>query len=258
METGLRGRRALVTGASKGLGYAVAAALAAEGCRVAISSRSDAHIRAAAESLGGEVVAMAADVSQPDECADLIDWATTALGGLDVLVVNAGGPPSGGIAGLDEAQWRHAFDLTLMSAVRLSQGCLPALRESGHGAILFLTSISVKQPIPNLVLSNSLRAGVIGFAKTLAGEAAPEVRVNSIATGWFATDRTTQLLSDGAARQGLPADEVLRQRAAQIPLGRMGRADELAAAAVFLCGDAASFITGATLSVDGGESRGLL
>jgi 3-oxoacyl-[acyl-carrier protein] reductase len=250
----------LVTGASKGLGYAVAEALLAEGCRVAICSHDAARIEAAATMLrsrGGEVHALVADVSQPDECADLVQWAIDQMGGIDVLVNNAGGPPAGRFDALDEAAWRRAFDLTLMSAVRLTRDALPSLRESGHGSIVNLTSITVKNPIDGLVLSNSLRPAVIGMAKTLAREAAPAVRVNNIATGWVATDRTIELASARARAGGRSMEEVMADQAAAIPMGRLGRPEELAAAAVFLAGDCASFITGVTLSVDGGEDRGL-
>lgn len=250
-----------MTGASKGLGYAVAEALLAEGSVVAICSHDAARIEAAATMLrarGGKVHGLVADVSQPDECADLVQWAVDQMGGLDVLVTNAGGPPSGRFDELDEAAWRRAFDLTLMSVVRLSRDALPALRESGHGAIVNLTSISVKNPIEGLVLSNSLRAGVTGMARTLSREAAPAVRVNNIATGWIATDRTVELGNARARATGMDLDQVMEAQVAAIPIGRLGRPEELAAAAVFLAGDCASFITGVTLTVDGGQDRGLL
>lgn len=260
MDLGLTGKRALVTAASKGLGRAIAAALLTEGCRVVVSSSDDTRIEAAATELragGGEVHAMAADVSQPDEVAELVDFALHQLGGLDVLVCNAGGPPPGTLEGLDEAQWRHAFDLLLMSTVRLSRAAMPALKDGG-GVILNLTSSTVREPIEGLILSNSLRAAVTGMAKTISREAAPEVRVNNIATGVVLTDRIHQLAEYNAARAGTSKEEALEAMAKAVPLGRLGRPEELAAAAVFLCSDAASYITGVTLAVDGGSARSLL
>ncbi|MGI8609320.1 MAG: SDR family oxidoreductase [Candidatus Dormibacteria bacterium] len=259
MELGLRGKRALVTAASKGLGQAIAAALAAEGCRLVVSSSDEGRIKTARDELaaaGGEVHAMAADVSQPDEVADLVDFAIHQLGGLDILVCNAGGPPAGTFDDLDEAQWRHAFDLLLMSTVRLARAALPALRDGG-GVILNLTSSSVKEPIDGLILSNSLRAAVTGMAKTLSREAAPEVRVNNIATGIVLTDRIHHLAAYNADRAGITREEALENMARAVPLGRLGQPEELAAAAVFLCSDAASYISGVTLAVDGGSARSL-
>ena len=259
MDLGLKGKRALVTAASAGLGRAIAERLLAEGCRVAICSSDSGRIETAAAELragGGEVHWRAADVAQPDEVADLVEWAVQTMGGLDILVTNAGGPPPGNLASLDEAQWRHAFDLTLMSVVRLCRASLPALRDGG-GVILNLTSRSVKEPIDNLILSNSLRAAVTGMAKTLSREAAPEVRVNNIATGTVMTDRIHHLADDTAARLGVTREEALARMTEAIPLGRIGRPEELAAVAAFLCSDAASYVTGVSLDVDGGAARSL-
>jgi len=259
VDTGLRGRRALVTAASRGLGFATARALAAEGCRVVISSSDDKRIQASAQSLrndGQDVVARAADVSQADQCRALVDWATTTLGGLDVLVNNTRGPTFGTVAELDDQAWTDAFNLVLMSAVRLTRASLPALRRA-HGAIVNLTSIAAHQPVDNLVLSNALRPAVVAMGKTLAKEAAPEVRVNSILTGRFETDRIVEENRHQAAKLGIDVEEVRARSIRTIPLGRYGRPEELAAAVVFLAGDRASFITGTTLAVDGGEYGGL-
>ena len=255
----MKGKRTLVTAASKGLGRAIAEAFLAEGCRLVISSSDDSRIQATAAELradGREVHAMAADVSQPDEVADLVDFALHQLGGLDILVCNAGGPPPGRLEALDEAQWRRAFDLLLMSTVRLSRTAMPALRDGG-GVILNLTSSTVREPIDGLILSNSLRAAVTGMAKTISREAAPDVRVNNIATGVVLTDRIYQLAAFNAARAGTSREAALEAMAKLVPLGRLGRPEELAAAAVFLCSDAASYITGVTLTVDGGSARSL-
>ncbi|MDP9326157.1 MAG: SDR family oxidoreductase [Candidatus Dormibacteraeota bacterium] len=259
METGLRGKRALVTAASKGLGYAVAGALLREGCRVAISSSNHERIQAAAQRLSseGDVIAMAADLAQADECADLVDWALHQLGGLDVLVNNAPGPPPGTFESMDEAQWRHAFDSLLMSAVRVTRAALPALKADPGGVVVNLTSLTAKQPIDLLLLSNALRPAILGMAKTLSREAAPAVRVNNIATEHILTDRIRQIAAVRAEGKGVTVEEELETWGRETPLGRFGTAEELANAAVFLASDAASFITGATLAVDGGMDRGL-
>jgi 3-oxoacyl-[acyl-carrier protein] reductase len=260
VDTGLRGRRALVTAASKGLGFASARALGAEGCSVAISSSNAQHLEAAAQALrqeGHEVHARVADLRQAAQCMSLAEWAVATLGGLEVLVNNTRGPAFGRVEELDDAAWAHAFELVLMSAVRLSRAALPALRRGGGGAIVNLTSIAAHQPVDNLVLSNALRPAVVATGKTLAKEAAPEVRVNSILTGRFETDRIIEENRHQAVTVGITVDEVRARSVRQIPLGRYGRPDELAAAVVFLAGDASTFITGTTLAVDGGEYPGL-
>jgi len=259
VETGLRGRRALVTAASRGLGFASARALAAEGCRIAIASSDEERIQAAASALrdeGYDVVARVADVRQADQCRDLVAWATATLGGLEVLVNNTRGPILGSVAELDDQAWAEAVNLVLMSAVRLTRASLPTLRRS-RGTIVNLTSIAAHQPVDNLVLSNALRPAVVAMGKTLAKEAAPEVRVNSILTGRFETARIVEENRHQALKLGVDPSEFTAASIRNIPLGRHGRPEELAAAVVFLAGDAASFITGTTLAVDGGEYRGL-
>ena len=260
MNTGLSGRRALITAASKGLGFASARALAAEGCVVALSSSDDARIQGAAKMLranGSQVFAKVADLRRPDDCASLVDWAVEQLGGLDVLVNNTRGPVLGRVEDLDDTAWLDAFNLVLMSAVRLSRAATPALQRDGGGVIVNLTSIAANQPVDNLVLSNTLRPGVVALGKTLAKELAPLIRVNSILTGRFATDRILEENQYHAKELNLHESEVAARSVQNIPLGRYGRPDELANAVVFLAGDASSFITGATLAVDGGEHLGL-
>lgn len=260
MDTNLRGRRALVTAASRGLGLAVARALAQEGCRLAISSSNEQRIQSTAAILrneGGDVIGMQADVSQAIACDQLVASAVSELGGLDVLVANTRGPILGQVETMGDDTWHQAFNLVLMSAVRLARAALPALRASGNGVIVNLTSIAAREPVEYLVLSNALRPAVVGFGKTLAKEVAPTVRVNSILTGRFLTDRITEENRFRALELGIEPNEVARRSVQSIPLGRYGRPEELASAAVFLAGDCSSFMTGATLTVDGGESRGL-
>jgi 3-oxoacyl-[acyl-carrier protein] reductase len=257
VETHLRGRIALVTAASKGLGFACARALASEGCRVAMSSSRSETLDAAVGQLAAEgfdVAGHRADLSIASECDALVDWTAEQFGGIDVLINNTRGPRLGLVDELSDDDWTGAFDLVFMSALRVTRRALPHLR-SRRGSVINLTSIAAHQPVDGLVLSNVLRPGVVGLGKTLAKEAAPEVRVNSILTGRFLTDRIVEENRYRATQLGVSEDDVAARATASIPLGRYGRPDELAAAAVFLASDAATFITGATLSVDGGEHQ---
>lgn len=263
MDLHLKDRFALVTGASRGLGYAVAQTLAQEGCHVAINSRDESRIEAAAGRLAGEtgarVIGLAGDVSRAGEADRLVSEAAGALGGLDLLVTNSGGPPSGPFDSFDEADWQKAVDLSFTSHVRLIRAALPWLRESGNASVLTVTSMSVKQPIANLVLSNSIRAATVGLTKSLALELGREgIRFNSILPGWTETERVHELMAFRARNNTTTIDEEISRQAAESPLGRMGRPEEFANAAAFLLSPAAAYITGVMLSVDGGMYKGTL
>ena len=252
MDLGLKDRRALVTASSKGLGKACAAALAAEGARVYISSRDSDLLQKVAQDIHAAGW-HAADMSKPGDPEAAVAAATQALGGLDILVVNAGGPPAANFQGTSLESWDAAHQLTLMSAVRLIKSALPHLKQSGQGRIVIVTSISVRQPIPNLVLSNSLRAAVTAMAKTLSREVGPDgITVNCLAPDAVLTDRIRNL-----APPGVDFDEYIKQSAAAVPLGRMGDPAEFGATCAFLCSKQAGFITGQTIGVDGGKLVGV-
>jgi len=260
MDLGLRGKRALVTAASKGIGRAVAETLVAEGCRVCMSSREPEHIRAAAAEIGahgGEVHAFAADIASAGDCAELFAWTVESLGGLDILINNTGGPPAGRVLDLDEAEWGRAFESILMSALRLSRAAIPVMRQGGGGSIVNLASLTAKQPIDGIALSNAFRPALIGMAKTLSREAAPDVRVNNIATEHILTDRIRDIAERVWRRQGESVQDAVDRMGQEVPMRRYGTPHELANAVVFLASDAASYITGVTLAVDGGLDRGL-
>jgi 3-oxoacyl-[acyl-carrier protein] reductase len=225
----------------------------AEGARVFISSRDLASIEATGKAIKAAGWA-AADVSRDGDPEAVVEQARVKLGGLDVLVVNAGGPPPGTFQTTALESWEPAFHLTLMSAVRLVKAALPGLKQSGQGRIVFITSISVRQPIANLILSNSLRAGVTGLAKTLSREVAPDgITVNCLAPDAILTDRIRSL----ATASGGDAEEQLKRRAAESPMKRFGDPAEFGAACAFLCSRQAGYITGQTLGVDGGSLLGV-
>lgn len=263
MDLQLHGKRALITGASKGLGYAAARLLAAEGCAVAINSRNPQTLHTAAAAIAAETGQPAhplpADLADPAAPAELVEQAVEALGGLDLLVTNAGGPPAGAFETIDDAAWQQAIDLSLLAHVRLIRAALPHLRQSPAASILTITSYSVKQPIPNLVLSNSIRLATIGLTKTLSQELGPAgIRVNSILPGWTETERVYELMDARARTSGKTPAEQLAEQARESALGRMAAPEEFARAAVFLLSPAASYITGVMLPVDGGIVKGTL
>jgi 3-oxoacyl-[acyl-carrier protein] reductase len=245
MDLGLNQARALITAASKGLGRACAQALAAEGARVFIVSR-DGALLSQVEGEIGAVGHLAADLSEPTAPVAAVDAAVKALGGLDILVCNAGGPPPGTFESTPLEAWEAGYNLTLMSAVRLARAALPHLKESGRGRIVNITSMSVREPIANIVLSNAFRSAVTATAKTLSAEVAPHgVTVNNLAPGPILTDRARQLYAD------------LEAVAREIPVGRLGTPEEFGAACAFLCSAQAGYITGQTLGVDGGTLKGV-
>jgi 3-oxoacyl-[acyl-carrier protein] reductase len=258
MDLGLRGKRALVLAASRGLGYASALGLAREGCRVAICSRDREHIEWAADQIyretGEKAVPLVADVSQEAEVRRIVAECTERLGGLEIAVHNAGGPAAGTFFKLSNDQWSQAFSQNLMSFIWLVHAVVPEMRRAGYGRILAIASSTVKQPIPDLVASNTLRTGLVGLVKSLSKELARDgVLVNLVAPGRIATERTVEVDTAAAARTGRSIEEVHRASVAQIPLGRLGRPEEIANAVVFLASEAASYITGTTVLVDGGR-----
>ena len=263
MDLGLKDKIAMVGGASKGLGFAVARALALEGATVSIASRDRAAIDAAAATIrkesGGTVLAHAADLSSADAIAAWHGQTAERFGGIDLLFTNTGGPPAGAVLAFDDQAWRAGFDLLVLSVIRTVRLVVPAMQARGGGAILMGTSSSVKEPIANLALSNVLRASVASLAKTLAIElASSKIRVNHLIPGRIDTDRLRQLDEINAKRAGVTVEEQRQRMAATIPLGRYGQPDEFGRMAAFLLSDAASYITGATMQVDGGLIRGTL
>lgn len=257
MDLGLEGRLALVTAASAGLGLATAKALAAEGAAVALCSREQQRANTAAVQLrkqtGARVYAYEADVSQAEDLTHLFERAVTDLGGLDILVSNAGGPPSGGLGSLSEAQWDEAYQLTLQSVVRSVRLAVPHFRERGGGRVLTIVSSSVKRPLPNLLLSNVFRPAVQGFIKSLSLELASEnIQLNCLAPGRIETERINQLDATLAEKRGISVDEIRAKSIAGIPMGRLGEPGEFGRVGAFLCSDAAKYITGSTVLVDGG------
>jgi 3-oxoacyl-[acyl-carrier protein] reductase len=252
VDFGLNGRVALVAGASSGLGLAVARELLAEGARVSIASRSAERIAQARESLDGEVLAVEADMRDDAAVRDWVEQTAATFGGIDIVVANAGGPPAGTATSFDLDGYRGALELNLLSSIRLVHAALPYVRRSDQGRVLFVTSITVKQPVPALALSNTARAGVVGYAKSLVHELGDAgVTVNVLAPGYTRTARLEQLAGDDV-------DASLAAMAADVPLGRVGEPHEFAAVATFLASSRASFITGTVLLVDGGQHRGLL
>lgn len=263
MDLQLKDKRALVTGASRGLGFATALTLAREGCMVAINSRDEGNVKAAAEKIAKEtgvhVIGLAGDVSVIGVADKVVDWAVQELGGLDILITNAGGPPAGSFEAFNEDEWQKAVEASFMSHVRLIRAALPRLRKSSAASVLTITSYVVKQPIPNLVLANSIRAATVGLTKSLALDLGKEgIRFNTIMPGWTMTERVQELMAFRAKNNNTTVEEESTKQTLEIPLGRMGDPQEFANAAVFLVSPAASFIHGVALAVDGGIIKATL
>jgi 3-oxoacyl-[acyl-carrier protein] reductase len=257
LDLQLKNKIALVTGASRGLGFATARLLAAEGARLAINSRSMVNIEQSAKILAkeskAEILPLPGDVSSSPVAQQLVEAVVKQFGGLDILIANAGGPPAGSFESFNDDDWEKAFELTVMSQVRLIRAALPYLRLSSVGSVLTITSYSTKQPIPNLILSNSLRSAVIGLTKSLALELGSQgLRFNSILPAWTGTERVVELMQFRARNNNTSLEEESQKQAKESPFGRMCQPEEFANAAVFLVSPAASYITGVMLSVDGG------
>jgi len=247
VELGLDGRTAIVCGASAGIGLAIAEALSAEGANVAMFARRRELLQQHADRLGA--LAVRGDVTNPADLQRLVERTLAAFGSIDILVNNSGGPPRGPAVGVSDDDVELAVELLLLSAIRLTHLCLPHLRASGHGRVINVESSSVREPIENLVLSNAVRPGVVGWAKTLAREVGPDgITVNSIATGRIDTDRLKETYPEGPSEADL----------APIPLRRLGTPQEIADVACFLASDRGAYVTGTLIPVDGGLTRGLL
>jgi 3-oxoacyl-[acyl-carrier protein] reductase len=252
MELGLEGTAAVVGGASAGMGLAIAEALAAEGCAVTMCARGEERLAEAAARIP-DALAIAGDVRDPAVLERLVTETVAARGRLDIVVNNAGGPPAGTFESTADEAWADAFELSLRSVVRLTRLALPHLRESGRGRVVNITSWSVREPIPNLILSNAIRPGVIGWAKSLAHEVGRDgITVNTIAPGKVATGRMRELWESRPDPAAAEAEDI-----ASIPVGRMGEPTEIAAAVAFLCSERAGYISGVVLPVDGGALRGV-
>jgi len=261
MNIRLDGRTALVGGSSTGLGLAIAEGLAEAGANLVLCARTAATLDAAAagiKEMGAEVLAVPTDLTRVEDIDVLATQALDMFGTIDILVNNAGGPPSGPFDDLPEESWRHAFDLTLMSAVELTRRLLPAMRAQKWGRIINVTSTSVKQPINGLMLSNSLRSAVVGWAKTLANEVGPDqVLINNVCPGHTTTNRLEELAQAVSSRQGISVAEVYASWEQLSPLQRLGKPYELANLVVFLASDKASYINGTTIAVDGGRQQAM-
>ena len=262
MDLGIRGKVALVCGASRGIAYAVAEDLAREGASLVICSRDGASLGAAAErlrALGASVAEVVADLSTQDGIALVVERTMRAHGRVDILVTNTGGPPTGSAMGHDWSAWERASDLLLRSAVELTRAFVPGMQQRKWGRVVGITSIAVKRPVSSLVLSNSMRAAVTGYYRTLANEVAADgVTVNTVLPGYTATERLDALADATVARTGVERESVFDRFRAEAPAGRLGRPDELSAVIAFLASDRAGFTTGQAIVVDGGASGTLL
>ena len=257
MDLGLTGRRALVTAASKGLGRACASALSAEGAKVFIAARGREALERTAKEIGAAGFE-SADLSRPEVPGALVETAAKTLGGLDILVCNAGGPPPGTFESTPLEEWEKGFHLTLMSTVRLCKAALPHLKQSDQGRIVVITSTSVREPISTILLSNAFRSAVVATLKTMAAELAPDlITVNNIAPGRFMTDRVIQTDQAAAEKEGITREEVTARSLKTVPMGRIGDPAEFGALCAFVCSAHTGYLTGQTVVLDGGQTKGV-
>ncbi len=259
MDFGIKGRVAVMTASSDGIGFASALELAKEGVHLVINSRSEEKLwkaKGKLQEFGVKVVAVSGDLRDEDTARRIFEKTMGEFGRADILFLNAGGPPPGGFFDVEEGQWQDSFRLNFLSAYRLAKLFAPSMKERGWGRIIFLTSISVRNPIRGLILSNAVRMAITGMMKTLADELAPfGITVNAVAPGYTLTSRVRQLIEDRASREGKTFEEVENTIAASIPMARLGKPEEIAAVVAFLASARASFITGKTIVVDGGQDR---
>jgi len=263
MDLGLQGKVAIVAGASQGMGRAIAMGFAAEGAKVSICARGEEGLNKAAEEIrkatAGEVLATPADMTSYDDIRRLVEATLKAFDRIDIAINNAGGPPFGVFENLTEEDWATAFNLSLMGTVRMTREVVPQMKKVGSGRIINITSYGVKEPIPGLILSNAFRTGVVGWAKTLSRELAPDnILVNTVCPGRIDTERHHKLNEARAQRMKQPLEEIQKQSKAEVPMGRFGKAEEVADLVVFLGSDRASYITGTTLQIDGGLVRSVM
>ncbi|MGP6147160.1 SDR family oxidoreductase [Jeotgalibaca sp. A122] len=259
MDLGLKGKNALIIASSQGLGKAVATELVKEGANVMLTSRSEDALREVQEELEllgeGRVTYFPCDITKPEEIKALVAETQKRLGTINILLNNAGGPPSGVFDDFEDEAWQRAFELNLLSYIRIIREVLPDLRKEG-GRIVNVASISVKTPMKNLILSNTFRNGIVGLSKSLAEELGPDnILVNVAAPGTIGTGRIAQLNKNNAEKQGVSVEDIEKETAAKIPLGRMGRPQEFGKAVAFLLSDANTYITGSTILVDGGMAK---
>jgi 3-oxoacyl-[acyl-carrier protein] reductase len=262
MDLGLKGKVALIAGASQGMGRATALGFAREGAKVSICARGEGALNEAAEMIrkktGGDILAMVADMTKAEDIQRFVNKSAEHFGRLDIVVNNAGGPPLGEFMKFTDEDWNSAFQLSFMSTMRMTREAVPHMRKVGGGRVINITSYSVKEPIAGLVLSNAVRSAVIGMAKTVSRELAKDnILINNICPGRIDTERAQKLNKARAERLKRPLEEINREMAAEVPLGRYGTAEETADVIVFLGSERASYVTGTTIQIDGGLVRGI-